>query len=125
MDPIRPKGPNDPVNRPGEVSKSEGTGPADRKFEVDATSGSGGSGEVEGPRVEANFERIQSAIRQGLSESKTRDQILDGLVEDETARVLGADVPREVAGSVAESFRNDPTLKDLFDQLFHKATAEA
>lgn len=125
MDPIQRKitpnvqGPQTPPATGG----ASGTG---KKFDVGAAGGAGGGGgqEVQGIARPA-FKEMASCIQDAVGRSLTREQVRDELIEHETKQTFGDQATPEMTAAIADAFKNDPHLSQLFNQLYAKATGKA
>ena len=126
----------DPINRkvtPPNVPQAAPTGPAkesapaDKKFEVGGAPGQLPAGQAQGAAaaIRPNFERMASRIQAGVSKSMNRDQILEDLVDSETKQAFGESASPQMTAAVADAFRTDPNLSQMFNQLYIKATSKA
>ena len=127
MDPINRKvtPPNVPQTTPTGPAKE--SAPADKKFDVGAVQGQLPAVQAQGAAtaIRPNYERMASRIQTGVSRSMSRDQILDDLVDSETKQAFGDSASPQMTAAVADAFRTDPNLSQMFNQLYIKATSRA
>jgi hypothetical protein len=114
-DPVRP---SDSAGRPARVG---GVPDVDQVREVSQAFGLGGVD----PASAARYEAMRNRIREGLEAGRTQDAILDDLVGIETRRAFGERAGDEVRAKVASRFREDPSLRRLFEELLGVARADA
>ena len=74
--------------------------------------------------TEAAYEAMRSRIREGLEAGRTQDAILDDLVGIETRRAFGERAGDELRAKVAARFREDPSLRRLFEELMGVVRAD-
>ena len=123
MDPInrKPTPPNVPATGP--TGPAQGAKPADRKFDVGGQAGASPTPAGAAAAIRPNFDRMASRIQAGVSKSMTREQILEDLVGAETRQTFGDNASPEMSSAVADAFRTDPQLSQMFNQLYIKATS--
>jgi len=116
--PIEPQGPK----------KTEGASGADKAGfqkamgagQTGATQGGGGNAGGAGP-VRPNFDRIASRITEGLSKGESKEQILEGVVDDHLTQQFGDKATTEMTATVTEKFTDDPQLSQIFNRLYSQA----
>lgn len=113
-DPIRP---SDSAGRPARIG---GVPDVDQ---VQAAAQAFGAEGVDAVAA-ARYEAMRMRIREGLAAGRTRDEILDDLVGSETRRAFGERAGEELRAKVAASFREDPSLRRLFEELMGAARAD-
>ena len=77
------------------------------------------------PAATARYEAMRSRIREGLEAGRTQDAILEDLVGIETRRAFGERAGDELRAKVAARFREDPSLRRLFEELMGVVRADA
>lgn len=115
--PIEPEGPK----------KTEGASGADKAGFQEAmgagkAGGAGGSGAAQGGGpIRPNFDRIASRIQEGLSNGQSKEQILEGVVDDQLTQQFGDKASPEMASAITEKFTTDPQLSQIFNRLYNQA----
>jgi len=125
MDPINRKTTPPDVSQASPTGPAQGAGSAEKKFDVGATGGQVPSAAGAAAAIRPNFDRMASRIQSYVSKSMSRDQVLDALVDSETKQTFGESASPQMTAAVAEAFRNDPHLSQMFNQLYIKATSKA
>lgn len=93
-----------------------------RASEVDATSAAfavAGAARVGGSDQVSAFTLFKARIQDGIRRNLSREAILDDLIAFETSRAFGNTATREMREKVADHFRTDPRLADLFGSLLN------
>src|SRR5256885_2955083 len=125
MDPIQRKITPNTGNLQG-PQQTSATGPAQgtgKKFEVGAmqeTQGAEGADATQAIGRPA-FDDMASFIKDAASQSLSRDQVRDGLIDREAKKAFGDDVSPKLTAAISETFANDPHLSQLFNSLYAKA----
>ena len=114
--PIGPDGPDKPEGAQGadKAGFKESTG-------IGKTDSPSGSQPAEGGGpLQPNFDRIASKIQEGLSNGQSKDQILEGVVDDHLTEHFGDKATPEMAAEITEKFNSDPQLSKIFSQLYNQ-----
>ena len=113
-DPVRPSDSAGKPARIGGVPDVEQVREASQAFGLHAVD----------PASAARYEAMRSRIRGGLEAGRTQDAILDDLVGIETRRAFGERAGDELRAKVAARFREDPSLRRLFEELMGVVRAD-
>ena len=114
-DPVRP---SDAAGRPARIG---GVPDIDQVREASQAFGVSGVDAA----ATARYEAMRARIREGLEAGRTQDAILDDLVGIETFRAFGERAGEELRAKVAARFREDPSLRRLFEELMGVVRADA
>jgi hypothetical protein len=125
MDPIRRRNIRRPasVDRTNQTEGAQSVQKTDSNFTVEPPAApppkTGPSPAGEGrPRFEALRQRIQKAI----AESNNKAEVLEKVVQGQLDEEFGPNASKGLDKKIAESFKNDPHLSALFDELYLQAT---
>ncbi len=113
-DPIRP---SDSAGRPARIG---GVPDVDQ---VQAASQAFGAQGVDAVAA-ARYEAMRARIREELDAGRTQEAILDELVGIETRRAFGERAGEDLRAKVAARFREDPSLRRLFEELMGVVRAD-
>ncbi|MEM9420304.1 MAG: hypothetical protein AAGA25_14795 [Planctomycetota bacterium] len=122
--PLRPTGPGNtnPVNGPDKTSAAKPAGDAKFNPQVNAPQTGATPSAPKGSEGGPNLDAIKSRVQDALDQGKTKPEILDLLVEEHLAQTLGDAANDGVKKKVADQFRNDPQLTQLFNAVYNAAT---
>ncbi|MEM7624459.1 MAG: hypothetical protein AAF333_02400 [Planctomycetota bacterium] len=110
-----------PLGGPDPTSPAKPTGGA--KFNAPApAAGSTPAGKPTGASGGPNLDAIKSRVQDALDQGKTKPEILDLLVEEHLQETLGDDATPALKAKVADQFRADPQLTQLFNAVYNAAT---
>ena len=120
MDPIQRKitpnieGPQTPAETPAPAGPTQ-------KFDLGALQGQQAAQQAQ-PMIRPAFDQMASRIKDAVGRSLSKDQVREELIGDEAKQAFGPDATPEMTTAIADAFKNDPHLSQLFNQLYAKAT---
>ncbi len=113
--------PAPPVATPvGDLQKASGALPPKKLSAIDAAAEAfraASAAKVEPAGGATHFALLRTRIQDGINKNLSKDAILDDLVTFETTRAFGTDATVEMRKKVADQFREDPRLAELFGEL--------
>lgn len=116
-------GPNNinPLGGPNKADSAKPTSGA--QFNAPASAaGNTPASQPSKPAGGANLDAIKSRVQDALDQGKSKPEILDLLVEEHLEQTLGDNATAEVKTKVAQQFRADPQLTQLFNAVYNAAT---
>lgn len=126
---IRGPNPNVPPTGPqgpGGPDKPEKTGKPGFREAMSAGDASAASGAAPtantGGVSQPTFDRIAGRIQQGVESNQSKQEILQGVIDDELKQQYGPNASDEMTAAVTEKFQTDPQLSQLFNRLYAQAT---
>ncbi len=123
-----PRGPSDPI---GPSHRDPGLGPptadgarfSDRpEFAQGLAPGAAGISTQAAVPTGSVTERVRGVVADGIRNGESRDAIRNRVIDAEIDRAFGPGTPPEVKAAIADQVAMDPSLRNLFDEVYLRAS---